>query len=110
VPAALAAEYGYVNRLVPDADIEAFTDAFARRIAAFDKVAIAGIKELVDIPTLPADDEFAAGLRSYFATAGRPQNRAFIQALFERGLQQADGIETDLGATIATMREDHLPG
>jgi enoyl-CoA hydratase/carnithine racemase len=30
-----AAEYGYVNRLVPDAEIEGFTDAFARRIAAF---------------------------------------------------------------------------
>jgi enoyl-CoA hydratase/carnithine racemase len=53
ISAGLAAEYGYVNRLVPDAEIEGFTDAFARRIAAFDKVAVVGIKELVDLATLP---------------------------------------------------------
>jgi enoyl-CoA hydratase/carnithine racemase len=34
IPAGLAAEYGYVNRVIPDAEIEDFTDAFARRIAA----------------------------------------------------------------------------
>ena len=62
-PAGLAAEYGYVNRLIPDAEIEAFTDAFARRIAAFDKLAVVGIKKLVDVATLPDDDEFAPGCR-----------------------------------------------
>ena len=45
IPAVLAAEYGYVNRVVPDRDIEGFVDAFARRIATFDKVAVAGIKQ-----------------------------------------------------------------
>jgi enoyl-CoA hydratase/carnithine racemase len=40
VPAALAAEYGYVNRLVRDDEIEDFADAFARRIASFEKVAV----------------------------------------------------------------------
>jgi enoyl-CoA hydratase/carnithine racemase len=39
IPADLAARYGYVNRLIPDAEIDDFTDAFARRIAAFDKAA-----------------------------------------------------------------------
>ena len=75
IPAGVAAEYGYVNRLIPDAEIEGFTDAFARRIAAFDKVAVAGIKKLVDATTLPDDDKFAPGLAAYFATAGRPENR-----------------------------------
>ena len=64
---------GYVNRLIPDAEIEGFTDAFARRIAACDKAAVAGIKKLVDVATLPEDDEFAQGLQAYFATAGRPE-------------------------------------
>ena len=104
IPAGLAAEYGYVNRLIPDVDIDNFTDAFARRIAAFDKVAVAGIKKLVDVGTLPDDDEFAPGLQAYFATAGRPQNRAFTELLIEHGLQQADGIETDLGAAIGALR------
>src|SRR4249919_3165589 len=105
IPAALAAEYGYINRVIPDGEIEGFIDAFARRIAAFDKVAVAGIKKLVDVATLPEDDEFAAGLQAYFATAGRPESRLFTQLLFENGLQQADGIETELGNRIGTLRQ-----
>ncbi|MEU6657544.1 enoyl-CoA hydratase/isomerase family protein [Streptomyces sp. NPDC046821] len=105
IPAALAAEYGYVNRVVPDAEIADVTDAFARRIAAFDKEALTGIKELVDVATMPADDEFAAGLRAFFATAGRPENAGFAKLLFQHGLQQPDGVETDLGTTIGTLRQ-----
>ncbi|MEU8304259.1 enoyl-CoA hydratase/isomerase family protein [Actinomadura sp. NPDC048955] len=106
IPAGLAAEYGYVNRVVPDADIEAFADAFARRIASFDRVAVAGIKGLVDAATLPANEEFAPGLQAYFATAGRPENRPFVQLLFDNGLQQPDGIETDLGTAIGPLRQN----
>ncbi|TQM64714.1 enoyl-CoA hydratase/isomerase family protein [Humibacillus xanthopallidus] len=104
IPAARAAEYGYVNRLVPDDEIEEFTDAFARRIAAFDKIAITGIKRLVDVATLPDDQESAAGLKVYFATAGRPQHRPFTELLFSKGLQQPDGIEVDLGVELGTLR------
>ena len=111
IPAGLAAEYGYVNRLIPDIEIEAFTDGFARRIAAFDKVAVTGIKKLVDVATLPENDEFAPGLQAYFATAGRAENRPFVQLLFENGLQQPDGIETDLGTAIGRLRQgQQMPG
>ena len=105
IPAGVAAEYGYVNRLIPDAEIEDITDAFARRIATFDKVAVAGIKKLVDASTLPDDDKFAPGLAAYFATAGRPENTAFIQLLLNNGLQQPDGVEADLGPAIGTLRQ-----
>jgi enoyl-CoA hydratase/carnithine racemase len=104
LPAERAAEYGYVNRVVPDDHIEEFTDEFARRIASFDKVAVAGIKRLVDVATLPGIDELAAGLEAYFATAGRPETRPVAEMLFGRGLQQPDGIETDLGTAIGTLR------
>jgi enoyl-CoA hydratase/carnithine racemase len=106
IPAALAAQYGYLNRIIPDSDIEDFTDAFARRIAVFDKVAVAGIKKLVDVATLPEDDEFAPGLQAYFATAGRLENRPFVQLLVQNGLQQPDRIETDLGAAIGRLRQN----
>jgi enoyl-CoA hydratase/carnithine racemase/pimeloyl-ACP methyl ester carboxylesterase len=108
IPAALAAQYGYVNRVIPDAEIEGFTDAFARRIAAFDKVAVAGIKKLVDTATLPKDDEFGPGLQAYFATAGRPENQPFARLLLNNGLQQPDGIETNLGTVIGKLRQNRL--
>jgi hypothetical protein len=77
-----------------------------RRIAAFDKVAVAGIKKLVDVATLPDDAEFGAGLQAYFASASRPERRPFVQLLFENGLQQPDGIETDLGTAIGKLRQN----
>jgi len=110
IPAQLAAEYGYVNRLIPDAEIESFTDAFARRVAAFDKVAVAGIKKLVDVATLPPDVEFAPGLQAFFATSSRPENRPFAQLLLEEGLQQPEGIETNLGAAIGELRQTRQRG
>jgi len=104
-PAPLAAEYGYVNRVVPDAELEEFTDGFARRIAAFDRVAVSGIKQLVDLASLPPDAELVSGFSSYLATSGRAENAAFVRLLFERGLQQEDGIERELGAAIGELRE-----
>ena len=104
IPAALAAEYGYVNRVIPDSEIEEFTDVFARRIAAFDKVAVTGIKKLVDVATLPGDQEFAPGLQAYFATSGRQENRPIVELLLSNGLQRPDGIEIDLGTAIGKLR------
>jgi enoyl-CoA hydratase/carnithine racemase len=105
ITAELAAAYGYVNRIIPDSEIEGATDAFARRIATFDKVAVAGIKQLVDVATLPENNEFAEGLSRYFATAGRAENRPFVQQLLAAGLQEPDRIETDLGTAIGTLRQ-----
>jgi hypothetical protein len=95
-----------VNRVIPDSEIEGFTDGFARRIAAFDKVALAGIKKLVDVATLPDNAEFAPGLQAYFATAGRPENQPFVQLLLSNRLQEPDGIETNLGTAIGKLRQD----
>jgi enoyl-CoA hydratase/carnithine racemase len=104
IPADLAAHYGYVNRVIADDQIEGAVDAFARRIAASDKTVIAGIKKLTDEATLPPDAEFASGLEAFFATAGRPENLPFAQRLFENGLQQPSGIETNLGTAIGRLR------
>jgi enoyl-CoA hydratase/carnithine racemase len=104
-PAVLAAEYGYVNRVVPDAELEEFTDRFARRIAAFDRVAVSGIKQLVDLASLPPDAELVSGFSAYLTTSGRPENASFVRLLFEHGLQQPGGIETELGADIGELRQ-----
>jgi enoyl-CoA hydratase/carnithine racemase len=42
----LAELYGYVNRSLPDADLDEFVDALATRIASFDKRAIIDTKRL----------------------------------------------------------------
>jgi hypothetical protein len=44
----LAERYGYVNRAVPDAELDTFIDCFARRVAGFEKEAIVGTKAFVN--------------------------------------------------------------
>src|SRR5260370_776352 len=65
----LAERYGYVNRSLPDAELDKFVDTLARRIASFDKQTIGEIKHFVYISTLPPDSEIG------------PQWYAFITSL-----------------------------
>src|SRR6185295_3796626 len=43
-----AERYGYVNRALPDGNLDDFVDALARRISSFDKRSIAAAKKLVN--------------------------------------------------------------
>ncbi|MFI7154402.1 enoyl-CoA hydratase/isomerase family protein [Nonomuraea sp. NPDC050022] len=40
--------YGWVNRSVPDAELDALVERFAQRIASFDAEALAAVKEILD--------------------------------------------------------------
>ena len=68
----LAEAYGYVNRALPDAKLDQFVEKLARRIASFDKWAIANTKRLVNAASLPPDVEMQAGwdtcMESFVAT------------------------------------------
>ena len=54
----LAETYGYVNRSLPDSELDSFVDALATRIASFDKWAIANTRRLVNAASLPPDVEY----------------------------------------------------
>jgi enoyl-CoA hydratase/carnithine racemase len=53
VPGDLAERYGYVDRALPDAELDAFVEALATRIASFDKQVIVETKNFVNIASLP---------------------------------------------------------
>ena len=92
----LAERYGYVNRSLPDADLDLFVDALARRIATFDKQAIADIKRLVNVSSLPSDAEIGAGWDGFISSVRRPQAQRRIRKLMEVGLQEDPDVETRL--------------
>ncbi len=69
-----AEAYGYVNRALPDADLDAFVEALATRIAKFDKWAIANTKRLVNT-SLPPDVELGAGGMHASLRSGDPPRR-----------------------------------
>src|SRR5262249_27843911 len=72
IGAELAERYGYVNRALPDTELEAFVNALALRISSFDKQAIAETKHLVDIASLPPSEEIARGWDACLASLTRP--------------------------------------
>jgi enoyl-CoA hydratase/carnithine racemase len=68
---ATAERYGVVNRAVPDAELDAYVDELAGRLAGFDRRAVADAKALVDRSTLPAQAELIEAYEAFFASAAR---------------------------------------
>ena len=95
--------YGYVNRALPDAELDAFVDALATRIASFDKHAIAETKRLVNQNSLPPDAEIGPEWDAFLASLGRPAAQARLRTLFDRGFHQPGDVETRLGYHVGQL-------
>ena len=91
-----AEAYGYVNSALPDAQLDAYVEALATRIAGFDKWAIANTKRLVNT-SLPPDVELGAGWDACIASLGRPAAQDGIKALMARGFHKPGDAENRLG-------------
>jgi enoyl-CoA hydratase/carnithine racemase len=97
-----AEAYGYVNRALPDTELDAFVDALATRIAAFDKWAIANTKRLVNT-SLPPDIELGAGWDVCMTSLGRPAAQNAIKALMARGFHKPGDVENRLGYYLSKI-------
>ncbi|QVW24054.1 enoyl-CoA hydratase/isomerase family protein [Pseudomonas hormoni] len=99
----LAERYGYVNRALPDAELDAFVDTMARRIARFDKQSITDIKRLVDAASLPPNDAIAAEWDGFIGSVKRPAAQQRIKQLMELGLQKNADVEKRLAHHTGTL-------
>lgn len=103
IPGDLAELYGYVNRALPDAELDAFVDALALRVASFDKEAIAETKHLVDVASLPSDAEIAPEWGAFIAALGRPASQTRLKSLMELGFHKAGDVENRLGYYVGHL-------
>jgi enoyl-CoA hydratase/carnithine racemase len=97
-----AEAYGYVNRALPDAELDAFVDALANRIARFDKWAIGETKRLVNA-SLPPDVELGAGWDACINSLGRPAAQQGIKALMDEGFHKPGDIEERLAFHLGQL-------
>jgi enoyl-CoA hydratase/carnithine racemase len=97
-----AEAYGYVNRALPDAELDAYVEALATRIAKFDKWAIANIKRLVNT-SLPPEVEIGSGWDACIASLGRPAAQNAIKELMDRGFHKPGDVENRLGYYVAQI-------
>src|SRR3989441_12223323 len=102
---ATAERYGYVNRALPDAELDDFVDVLARRIASFDGRAIAAAKNLINQVSLPSADRLLDGLNSFAIALTWPESQRRFQALLSRGLGQPGEMENRFGELLATLIE-----
>jgi enoyl-CoA hydratase/carnithine racemase len=100
-----AAQYGYVNRALPDGELDGFVDALARRIATFDGRAIAAAKRLINQVSLPSADNLLSALNSFQIALTWPETLQRVQALLEQGLQQDKKFEREWPATLDSLLE-----
>lgn len=101
----LAERYGYVNRALPDAELDGFVDALATRIASFDRQTIVDTKNLVDLASLPPDAESQTGWDTFLTSVQRPGAQARVKALIEKGLGQSGELESHLNRSTAEFKE-----
>ena len=100
-----AERYGYVNRALPDAELDGFVDSMARRIASFDRRAIAAAKNLVNQVSLPSADRLLEALNSFTTALTWPETQQRIQALLKLGLQRDGDFEKRWSALLGTLLE-----
>jgi enoyl-CoA hydratase/carnithine racemase len=103
ISGAEAERIGYVNRALPDGELDGFVDALATRIATFDKWAIANTKRLVNEASLPRDVEIRAGWDACMNSVKRPAAQEGIKALLEQGLQEPGDVQDRLGFHLGQL-------
>jgi enoyl-CoA hydratase/carnithine racemase len=103
IPGDLAELYGYVNRSLPDSDLDDFVESLAIRIASFDKRAINETKGFVDVASLPPDHEIAPEWDVCLASIMRPAAQKRINKLIEQGLHKPGNVETRLGYYVGQV-------
>src|SRR6266404_9913798 len=100
-----AERYGYINRALPDAELDGFVDVLARRIASFDRRPIAAAKNLINQVSLPSADRLLDALNAFQTALTWPEAQQRIQALLKRGLQREIDFERRWPEVLGTLLE-----
>jgi len=95
-----AALYGWVNRSVPDEELDQFVEDFARRVQNFDSKTIALAKEIINERTQPVNPEDLQSTQvKFFDALNWPQTKERLGFLIAEGFQQRD-YELDLASNL----------
>jgi enoyl-CoA hydratase/carnithine racemase len=104
---ATAELYGYVNRALPDAELNEFVDNFARRIAGFDKFPLVHVKRFVNQRTGTTNlNDIHEAQALFLRCSATPETQRRVKDLFSAGLQQPGETEDHLGRALAQVASD----
>ncbi|MBO0815144.1 MAG: enoyl-CoA hydratase/isomerase family protein [Actinobacteria bacterium] len=98
-----AERYGWINRALPDSDLDAFVARLARRIASFPADAMRSAKRAINELTLPGADAIRADARRFHQLVTSDTAQARTAALFAQGLQTRGPLELHLGDRLGAL-------
>ncbi|MEV8631286.1 enoyl-CoA hydratase/isomerase family protein [Streptosporangium sp. NPDC051023] len=101
--ASTAERYGWINRALPDAELDAFVDRLARRIAAFPAEGVRTAKRVLNELTLPPADAVRADAIRFRDLVASEATQARVKTLFAQGLQTRGPLELNLGDRLGDL-------
>jgi enoyl-CoA hydratase/carnithine racemase len=100
----VAERYGWINRAIPDAELDGFVENFVRRVLSFDKQALATTKSIVNAAGgLPDHFQLQSTQDIFFGAYGWEGFRKRLPVLRERGIGQVGDFELDLGRHVGEL-------
>ena len=85
--AELAERYGWINRALPDDELDGFVSSLARRIAGVPAAGHSAVKDRVNAIALAPTEDFRRDSDLFGELVRAPEAQALIAAAMERGLQ-----------------------
>jgi enoyl-CoA hydratase/carnithine racemase len=98
-----AERYGFINRAIPDAELDDFIADLVRRVRSFDGKALAAAKQILNQTFLPNEDQLASTQTTFGATIGWTGAERLIPKARELGLGTLSDFELELGKRVADL-------
>jgi enoyl-CoA hydratase/carnithine racemase len=99
----LAERYGWINRAVPDAELDGFVERLAQRIAGFPPEALIAAKTEVNAITLAEQDDVRNDARLFQRLLRTDAAQQRTAQLLERGFQTRGDVELRLGEALSEL-------
>ncbi|ROP55911.1 enoyl-CoA hydratase/isomerase family protein [Streptomyces sp. PanSC9] len=97
----LAERYGWINRALPDTELDGFVERLAKRIAGFPPAGVRAAKHAINDLALPQPANVRSDSAMFLGLVALPESRERLDYLTNRGLQTPGELERDLGKAVA---------
>ncbi|MDB5134699.1 MAG: hypothetical protein JWP37_1302 [Mucilaginibacter sp.] len=101
--AGLAERYGWINRALPDNELEPFVTALAHRIAKFPHQGLLDIKERINAVALAPADDYRHDSDLFGKATQNQETKDRYKAILDLGFQQPGNTELNLGEILGSI-------
>lgn len=98
-----AERYGWINRSIPDAELDAFVANFVRRVLSFDKQALSTAKAAINRTGLADPIQLKSVQDTFFKSFAWEGARKRIPILIQHGIGKPGEFELNLGKNVGNL-------